>query len=573
MADLRYVREKRKATITKFEQIDIGSSNKPTESSEYRNLSFNTSTGVFSYSGSGRNNLGKAPQYNSYMNHVYIYTYYRKCTDSKYAEFNTLTSGYYDVVDDDLNTHTHNVNHLATKYYYASPTEYTVGELVETISRGDTNTSLPTDGVFSDYYYYKLLGTDTVIPSSVTHKSAIQPNDTIAITITPSDGKVYGGTITYIIQYTVNGDTWVTAGSTTETLYSLTVPDGAEKFGVRVQTKDDLGYTSSTYVYGNGQTTPSSVIYVDVIPVEGDIGYIATSRIMEIGIDSKEATYSFKATLNGTVLANIASTSETVQEITMSDSQFAGLSGDTLYTLIVEIGQTGGTVTKNYTFRKFVYDNATLSGVFDGMAKALRDKLGTTDSILGAKFPEKVCDLPRLPAITATPDKVFSGNIFADNTGKIRVGTALREKNTATADNIAHGKTAYNSLGELMTGTGSSQYIQTGSLQPTLQNKTYTIPYDAVVSGKKPSCILAYFNTWVGDHATAGRHPSFSPYFFRGAASGQLYGLTTAADGAMMNQNQTGANTTISVGTTSFSVTISQYDYVTGNEFCYILVW
>jgi hypothetical protein len=453
--------------------------------------------------------------------------------------------------------------------FQAVNVEYAKGDtLLGTVasSRSDYHPSNGSD----KYNWYVLKGTDTIDPVSVTHKTAIEPGE-IEITINPSTGNVYGGTITYTIQTTTDGSNWVTDGTTTESSYTVTVPEGADKFGIRVQAKDDMGFTSSTYVYGNGTQTPYSVIHVSVNPLPGDIGYIAKPRIMEIGVDAKEATYSFKATLNGTVLANIASTSEPVQEITMSDSQFAGLAADTPHTLTVEIGQSGGTIVKKYTFRKFTYDNTTLSGVFDGTARALREKLGVTDKILGSKFPEKVLDLPRLPSITATPEKVFSGYTFADKFGKIRVGAPA--KNTATAADIGHGKTAYNYLGELMTGIMSTMHVQAGSLQPTLQNKTYTIPYDAAVSGEKPSCILAYFNTWVGDYAEAGRHPSFSPYFFRGAASGQLYGLTSAAGGTMLNQNQTAANTTISVDTTSFSVTISQYDYVSGCEFCYILVW
>ncbi|MCI6023204.1 MAG: hypothetical protein MRZ52_04350, partial [Oscillospiraceae bacterium] len=98
-----------------------------------------------------------------------------------------------------------------------------------------------------------------------------------------------------------------------------------------------------------------------------------------------------------------------------------------------------------------------------------------------------------------------------------------------------------------------------------------TIPYNNNLG--KPKAILCYFNVWIGDYAAAGRHPSFSPYFFRGAASGQLMGMTSAAGGTMLNQNQTAANTTISVGNDSFSVTISKYDYVSGCEFDYLLVW
>ena len=41
----------------------------------------------------------------------------------------------------------------------------------------------------------------------------------------------------------------------------------------------------------------------------------------------------------------------------------------------------------------------------------------------------------------------------------------------------------------------------------------------------------------------------------------------------MRNQNQSSANTTITIGSDSFSVTFSKYDYVSGSEFCYICIW
>ncbi len=171
----------------------------------------------------------------------------------------------------------------------------------------------------------------------------------------------------------------------------------------------------------------------------------------------------------------------------------------------------------------------------------------------------------KLSLADATEDEVFSGRTFYAKDRTLKIGRALSVPATAGAADIAAGKTAYNALGKLLTGTG--RMVQAGTIQPPLQNKTYT-------GGRgKPKAILCYFNVWVGEYAVAGRAPSFSPYFFRGAASGQLENLSGASGGTMLNQNQTAANTTISVGSESFSVTISKYDYVTGSEFNYLLIW
>lgn len=465
-------------------------------------------------------------------------------------------------------------------------TYYTLTSSYEVINYYVGSTWIPADKIGSAYsasqsaypssgyesgHWYELIGSDSITPASVTFEK-IYVGSSVKITINPSANLKFGGVITYTIETTEDGENWVERTKSTETEVTLYVPETTTKWGVRVKASDDNGIVDDTYVYGNGVTaaTPETR---DFLPYNGNIGYVFSKHILDVTIASTQS-FNLTATINGATVYSGTGVNGT-NAITISDSAFTGLPENEPIEMTVKAELSSGAVTRVYTFRKFSYDHNSLSGVFTGAANALRNQTGDSKQILGANIPDEIMKLPayKLAEMTATPETVFAGRTFIDQTGEVKAGRGLAKTTTATASDIAHGKTAYNSLGELMTGIGSSQYFQAGSLQPTLENKTYTIPYDAVVSGKKPSCILAYFNTWVGDYATAGRHPSFSPYFFRGAASGQLYGLTTAADGTMLNQNQTAANTTISVGTTSFSVTISKYDYVTGSEFCYILVW
>ncbi len=115
----------------------------------------------------------------------------------------------------------------------------------------------------------------------------------------------------------------------------------------------------------------------------------------------------------------------------------------------------------------------------------------------------------KLALADADEDSVFSGRTFYAGGKELRTGRALLRPATAGAQDIASGKTAYNQLGELLTGTGRA--VLAGSLQPPLQERTYTIPYNNNLG--KPKAILCYFNVWIGDYAAAGRHPSFSPYF------------------------------------------------------------
>ncbi len=564
MATTRYVWEKWDAIAIKYKLYSkvYSSSSVVNSGISYKNYTFDSATGKITWGEQGRNTytLAYGENTNWYNSRDSASFYF---SEQGYNKYDTYTE------------------FAQSTLYTVSPSEWKIGNTNNGLYAAASSTSAPNNGYDAvTGYWYIQKGSDNIDPVSVTHKTTIEPGK-IDITIVPSTGNVYGGTITYTIQTTTDGSNWVTDGTTTESSYTVTVPEDADKFGVRVFAKDDMGFTSSTDVYGNGTQTPYSVIHVSANPLPGDIGYIATPRIMEIGVESKETSYSFKATLSEIELANIASTSEPVQEITMSDSQFAGLSADTPYTLTVEIGQTGGTVSKNYTFRKFAYDDSTLSGVFDGTARALREKLGMTDKILGAKFPEKVFDLPRLPSITATPEKVFSGYTFADKFGKIRVGAPA--KTTAAAKDIAHGLTAYDNYGNLMTGTGSSVRIQVGYIPNagsgiTSGSKTHKIYYNNSSLGA-PHMIIAWFDTWgpynVSNSANVKNY-SFSPYLNAGSITGKLFetaGGALSGSYTFRNQNQTGANSTMSVGSTYVAFNVSYNDYVSSNDLCYIFLW
>ena len=241
--------------------------------------------------------------------------------------------------------------------------------------------------------------------------------------------------------------------------------------------------------------------------------------------------------------------------------------------------KAGGGLTK----AKLALATATEDTVFNGKtfyagSKVLRTgrALATATNVTAAKmfagttaYNQQGQLITGNPAATnVTAAKMFTGTTAFDRNGNLITGAPT--KTDVQASDIARGKKAYTDAGALLTGTGLT--VLAGSIQPTIEYRTYTIAYPSGVSGK-PRAIVAYFNVWVGQYATPGQQPSFSPYFFRGAASGQLNGITTAVSGTMRNQNQSSANTTIDVGTNSFSVTFNKYDYIANNEFCYILIW
>ena len=105
----------------------------------------------------------------------------------------------------------------------------------------------PTDGWRSPYWY-EYQGSDTIDPAAVMLPSSIMGGDTVTATVTPSAGKVYGGTVTYTWQYRLDGGAWQSLASGTAATQQLTVPAGTNTVEVQVRANDDLGFTSSTWV-------------------------------------------------------------------------------------------------------------------------------------------------------------------------------------------------------------------------------------------------------------------------------------------------------------------------------------
>lgn len=122
------------------------------------------------------------------------------------------------------------------------------GSMIQRLS-GVTSTAYPT-GQSGDYWYsYK--GSDSIDPTAVSYSNTEpRAGETITVTVTPAKN-LYGGTVSYQYQYAVNGGAWTNSGGkTTSVTKELTVPNGSAQFRVRAIASDDLGFTSTTYVYG-----------------------------------------------------------------------------------------------------------------------------------------------------------------------------------------------------------------------------------------------------------------------------------------------------------------------------------
>lgn len=145
----------------------------------------------------------------------------------------------------------------------------------------------PDDGIrkvtgsaaYEEWCTYK--GSDNIDPYSVNYSSdELEAGKSITVTLNPRSN-TYGGTVYYQYSYSTNGGTsWTNyGGKTTSTSQNITVPSNATQFRVRVQTSDDMGFTSTDYVTGTNLEVSQMKAYV------GEKGIARKVDKMYIGVD------------------------------------------------------------------------------------------------------------------------------------------------------------------------------------------------------------------------------------------------------------------------------------------------
>ena len=146
--------------------------------------------------------------------------------------------------------YTHNDTVIAAdnviSYTAKANTGYEKGSLIGPVSNAGSS-AYPSNNYSGDYWYQSQ-GNDVIDPDDVSIPSDILGGNTIEITLTPSTGKVYGGTVSYTYQYRLDGGEWQTLATTTETTQQLLVPAGTNTIEVQVRAQDDIGFTSPTWV-------------------------------------------------------------------------------------------------------------------------------------------------------------------------------------------------------------------------------------------------------------------------------------------------------------------------------------
>lgn len=93
--------------------------------------------------------------------------------------------------------------------------------------------------------WYDYLGTDNIDPVSVSCSGSPASGKNVNVIVTPGSN-TYGGTVSYIYQYSLDGVSWKAISTTTMTSVSFTIPSGMQSIQFRVCAKDDLGFISDT---------------------------------------------------------------------------------------------------------------------------------------------------------------------------------------------------------------------------------------------------------------------------------------------------------------------------------------
>lgn len=175
----------------------------------------------------------------------------------------------------------------------------------------------------SNWYVYQ--GADVIDPAAVSIPASIQGGTSIDITVTPSTGKKYGGTVSYTYQYKLDNGGWqALSGPTTATTQQLTVPKGTASVQVQVRAQDNLGFTSSTWVASetvavtNNQppTAPGSIDVTNV--VSGQKATITLTAATDP--DGSIASYIYQRSVDSGAWQQFAQANTLTQTDTVSNS-------------------------------------------------------------------------------------------------------------------------------------------------------------------------------------------------------------------------------------------------------------
>ena len=211
---------------------------------------------------------------------------------------------------------------------------------------------------YSGSYWYVSKGNDTIDPASVTYPASPNGGELIDITIAPSTGIKFGGTVKYKVEYQLDGGSWQTAvESTTSTTVSVLIPKGTQTFAARATASDDTGFTSTTAVTGatvNVVNNASPVINCGT----SSLGEIAEPFSVTYSVSDEDGdTMTITEKIDGTTIRSYSAPSGSSGEQTFNPSAaqwLTTLNGSHTATITAVDGK-GGVTTHSISFTRAVY--------------------------------------------------------------------------------------------------------------------------------------------------------------------------------------------------------------------------
>lgn len=262
-------------------------------------------------------------------------------------------------------------------FYLTNCYEYTVGDAKGTTSYGNISSAssgaYPANGKSGSYWYVSK-GSDTIDPVSVSYASSIKGGQIVNITISPSIGNVYGGTIKYKVEYQLNGGSWKVANSgTTNTNLSILVPAGTQTFRARATASDNMGFTSTTAVTGATVSVVNNAAPV-INCGTSSLGEIAEPFSVTYSVSDEDAdTMTITEKIDGTTIRSYSAPSGSSGEQTFAPSAaqwLTTLNGSHTATITADDGK-GGVTTHSISFTRAVYT----------MSVTLEEPMETDDAI------------------------------------------------------------------------------------------------------------------------------------------------------------------------------------------------
>ena len=233
-------------------------------------------------------------------------------------------------------------------------------------SKGSTsygNVSSASSGAYpnngkSGSYWYVSKGNDSIDPASVTYPASPNGGELVDITIAPSTGIKFGGTIKYKVEYQLNGGSWQTAAaSTTATTISVLIPDGTQTFRARATASDNMGFTSTTAVTGatvNVVNNAAPVINCET----SSLGEIAEPFSVSYSVSDEDGdTMTITEKINGTTIRSYSAPGGSSGEQTFNPSAaqwLTTLNGSHTATITAVDGK-GGVTTHSISFTRAVH--------------------------------------------------------------------------------------------------------------------------------------------------------------------------------------------------------------------------